>query len=173
MKKIFAIVAVTILASSAAVAGEQQQSTAIAGASNAGNAQSITFVQEAAQQRDLTRTISDFNTNYSGSYEMKNVPGVIAPSLTSSNDTCMGSSSLGAAGVGFGVSIGSSWTDDNCVMLKNSRELYNMGMKGAAMARMCMDAKNKEALELTGFVCPQTKKEQDAAKAEADKTASN
>ena len=28
------------------------------------------------------------------------------------------------------------------------------------MARMCMDAKNKEALELTGFVCPQTKKDQ-------------
>jgi len=48
-------------------------------------------------------------------------------------------------------------------MLKNSRELWNMGMKSAALARMCMDKKNREALELTGFVCPQAKKAQDEA----------
>jgi hypothetical protein len=175
MKKIFAFIAVAALVSSAAFAegsggpsasaGQQQQSAAIAGASNQGNAQSITFVQEAVKPLALSRTITDFNQNYSGSYDIKNVPAVVAPALTSSNDTCMGSTSIGGAGVGFGISIGSSWTDDNCVMLKNSRELYNMGMKGAAMARMCMDEKNKEALELTGFVCPQTTKakEQQAA----------
>ena len=81
------------------------------------------------------------------------------PALTSSNDTCMGSTSVGGGVVGVGLSFGTTWTDKNCVMLKNSRELWNMGMRGAAMARMCMDKLNREALEMTGFVCPQTERE--------------
>ena len=31
-----------------------------------------------------------------------------------------------------------------------------MGMKAAAMALMCTDAANRDALEITGFKCPQT-----------------
>jgi len=78
----------------------------------------------------------------------------IAPALTSSNDTCMGSASVGAAGVAFGLSFGSSYTDDNCMMLKNARELWNMGFRGAAVARMCMDERNRRALEISGVPCP-------------------
>jgi hypothetical protein len=98
------------------------------------------------------------NIHYSGTQTIKNVPNVDAPALTSSNDTCMGSTSGGVAVAGFGFSLGSTWTDKNCTMLKNSRELWNMGMRAASMARMCMDSENHEALELTGFTCP-TKKE--------------
>ena len=83
------------------------------------------------------------------------VSTAIAPALTSSNDTCMGSTSVGASAVSFGFSMGSSWTDKNCVMLKNAREIWNMGFKGAALARLCMDDLNKEALEATGIHCPQ------------------
>lgn len=137
-------------------AGSVSASGSESTSNNAGNVQNISFVQQATEQKDLTRSINE--VVYSGTQDIRNVPAVVAPALTSSNDTCMGSSSLGAAGVGFGVSIGTSWTDKNCVMLKNARELYNMGMKGAAMARLCMDDDNKEALELTGFVCPQTAK---------------
>jgi hypothetical protein len=58
-------------------------------------------------------------------------------------------------------------------MLKNSRELWNMGMKAASLALMCTNPANKEALELTGFVCPQTEKaNKDAAAAAAVKKAS-
>jgi hypothetical protein len=108
--------------------------------------------------------IVDFNTpekqqvEYSGTQTIKNVPSVGGPALTSSNDTCMGSTSGGIGVTGFGFSLGSTWTDKNCKMLKNSRELWNMGMRAASMARMCMDSENREALELTGFTCP-TKKE--------------
>lgn len=77
-----------------------------------------------------------------------------AAPLTSSNDTCMGSTSAGLQAPGFGISGGSTWTDKNCVMLKNSRELWNMGLKEAALARMCMDSDNKEAIELSGIHCP-------------------
>ena len=91
-----------------------------------------------------------------GTQILKNVPSVAGPNLTTSNDTCMGSSSVSVNGTGFGVSLGSTWSDVNCKLLKNSRELWNMGMKAAAMALMCTDAANMEALEMTGFECPQT-----------------
>lgn len=104
---------------------------------------------------------------------IKNTPSIALGQLTSSNDTCMGSVSVGGSGPGFSVGIGSTYKDDNCVMLKNSRELWNMGMKAAAMALMCTDKANKEALELTGFVCPQTEAANKAAvkKAEAEAAA--
>lgn len=93
---------------------------------------------------------------YSGTQTIKNTPSVSGPMLTTSNDTCMGSTSgsLNIAGLGFGG--GSTWVDTNCKRLKNSRELWNMGMKAASLALMCNDKENLEALELTGFVCPQT-----------------
>lgn len=98
---------------------------------------------------------------YSGTQTIKNVPSVGGPPLTSSNDTCMGSASGSANGPGFGLSLGKTYVDDNCKMLKNSRELWNMGMKAAAMALMCSDPANREALELTGYECPQAKRERE------------
>jgi hypothetical protein len=34
-----------------------------------------------------------------------------------------------------------------------------MGFKGAALARLCMDKRNREAFELTGINCPVTSQE--------------
>lgn len=93
---------------------------------------------------------------YSGSYTMKNVPSVSGPPLTTSNDTCMGSSSGSANGPGFGVSFGSTWSDDHCKRLKMSRELWNKGMKAASLAVDCMDPTARLALEITGTMCPQS-----------------
>jgi len=91
-----------------------------------------------------------------GTQTIKNTPSVSGSPLVSSNDTCMGSASGSINGPGFGLSLGKTYTDENCVMLKNSRELWNMGMKGAAMALMCSDSKNRYALEITGYRCPQS-----------------
>lgn len=102
------------------------------------------------------------NINYSGKVELKNVPNVNAPALTSSGDACMGSASGGASGSGFGISFGSTKIDKNCVMLKNSRELWNMGFRQAAVARMCMDSDNRKALESTGWMCPAEEKKKGA-----------
>ena len=99
---------------------------------------------------------------------IKNTPSVSGPALVTSNDTCMGSTSGSVNIAGLGIGGGSTWTDTNCKMLKNSRELWNMGMKAAAMALMCTDSANREALELTGYVCPQTAKAKEStAKAES------
>lgn len=75
------------------------------------------------------------------------------------------SGSFNIAGLGIG---GSTWTDNNCKRLKNSRELWNMGMKAASLALLCNDPENREALEVTGYQCPETptarkQKEQQAA----------
>lgn len=87
------------------------------------------------------------------------VSTAVATPLTSSNDTCMGSTSIGGSAVSFGFSAGTTWTDENCVMLKNAREIWNMGFKGAALARLCMDKRNREAFELTGINCPVSSQE--------------
>jgi hypothetical protein len=70
--------------------------------------------------------------NYSGTQTIKNTPSVNGPPLTTSNDTCMGSTSGSINVAGFGFGGGSTWTDKNCTRLKNSRELWNMGMKAAS-----------------------------------------
>lgn len=101
-----------------------------------------------------TKTETTINQHVSGTQTLKNVPSVNGPPLTTSNDTCMGSTSGSINGPGFGVGLGTTWTDDNCVMLKNSRELWNMGMKAASMALMCTDPRTRSALEVTGYSCP-------------------
>jgi hypothetical protein len=131
-------------------------------ATNNGNTQQVVFTSPGE---------SVSKVEYSGTQTVKNVPSVSGPPLVSSNDTCMGSVSSALNVPGFGASFGKTIIDNNCVMLKNSREMWNMGMKGAALARMCMDPENKEALEITGFTCPQTTRDQERAKAKLAKTA--
>ena len=123
-------------------------------------------IQDNASTVEAARATADA-TRYAADRQLRNTPSIATAALTSSNDTCMGSVSVGGAGPGFGISVGSTYKDDNCVMLKNSREMWNMGFKAAAVALMCTDKANKEALELTGYVCPQTAREQQRVTANA------
>lgn len=81
-------------------------------------------------------------------------PGPAPTFLTATEDTCMGSTGGSVTTSVIGVSYGSTWKDADCVMRKNARELWNMGMRAAAVARLCMDSLNKKALEQTGYKCP-------------------
>jgi len=74
--------------------------------------------------------------------------------VTTSDDTCMGSSGVGGQGNTFGFSVGSTWTDSNCIMLKNARELQAQGHHKAAKVRLCMNEDNAMAFELAGQPCP-------------------
>lgn len=82
------------------------------------------------------------------------VAGAAPVFLGSADDTCMGSSGAGGQGAAFGFSLGSTWTDENCKMLKNARELKSHGHHAAAKARLCMDNDNALAFELAGEPCP-------------------
>ncbi len=136
-------------ANSGSVAGANNQIGCLINCADQTNSSSIA-AQAARDVASTTQTI-------------KNTPSVSAPGLTTSNDTCMGSTSASVNIAGLGLGGGSSWVDTNCKLLKNSRELWNMGMKAAALALMCNDPANKEALELTGFICPQTEKHKESA----------
>ena len=77
-----------------------------------------------------------------------------ATQLTATEDTCMGSTSAGAQGVGFGLSVGSTWTDKECIRRKNAREMHNMGYNLAGVALMCQNADVASAMATAGTPCP-------------------
>jgi hypothetical protein len=103
---------------------------------------------------------ADTHQTVDGTQVVKNTPSVNGPPLTTSNDTCMGSTSGSMNIAGLGIGGGSTWVDGNCKLLKNSRELWNMGMKAASMAMLCKDPDMREALEETGYKCPPVKPKQ-------------
>jgi hypothetical protein len=74
--------------------------------------------------------------------------------VIATEDTCMGSSSVGAQGMAFGVTVGTTWRDRNCQRLKNSRELSAMGFNRAAVALLCVDDDVRDAMTTAGTPCP-------------------
>lgn len=78
-----------------------------------------------------------------------------AAPLTSGSNTCMGSSSGGAQGVTFGVSFGTTWQDDNCNARFDAQALNSLGLRQAAIARLCQRADNAKAIEAAGGKCPE------------------
>ena len=124
---------------------------AMAGNNNA----TATANTSSSSQQGNTQGIT--TTNY-GSDLSDSVPSVITPSLTTTlSETCMGSTSMGIAGAGFGISFGSTWKDEACVRRLDSRELRSFGVglapndailfHFAAKERMCADPKIRQAFE--------------------------
>ena len=94
-----------------------------ANSNSGGNTQSVT-VTDSGQM------------NYSGKYEVRNVPSVFSGNVYPTAP-CMGSSTVGAAGVGFGVSFGTSWTDDECGKRELSRSFQNLADPISAKEILC------------------------------------
>lgn len=106
-----------------------------------------------------TATNSNTNVNSNDSNITQEVisppPSAIAPSIQSGgNDTCTVSYSAAVQTQILGVSGGGHIRDMNCERLKNSKTLYNMGMKVAAVALMCQDESVYKAMEMAGTPCP-------------------
>lgn len=168
MKKLIVLTLMGLSAGGAyaqTVGGANNQSSSSATTSAQGNTQAVNFNSSAPadtrstlnSNQNINNTGATTNTvDYRGSYTVKNVPSVNGPNLTTSNDTCMGSTSASANGPGVGISFGTTWTDEHCKRLKMSRELWNKGMKAASLAMDCMDSAAMAALEMTGTKCPQS-----------------
>lgn len=122
---------------SSAVTGASS-STANNAASNAGNQQNITF----------NSTVPEKQT-------VKSVPQVYAPAMTTTlTETCMGSTSAGGSGVGFGITLGSTWNDKQCVRRLNAREMaQTLGDRDAARALLCQDEDVAKAYAAIGQSC--------------------
>jgi hypothetical protein len=106
-----------------------------------------------------THSTTDSNVTTSGQMTTKieqPPPSAISPSFSSGNnsDLC----TIGVAGAVqtqiLGISAGGTFTEENCIRLKNAKVLYDMGMKVAAVSVMCQDEKVFDAMMHAGTPCP-------------------
>ena len=80
------------------------------------------------------------NSSVPADQTVKNVPSVVAPGLTAAGiETCLGSVSGGGAFLGTGFSFGTTIPDPGCAARLDSRTLWSMGLKKAAVARLCLN----------------------------------
>lgn len=83
-------------------------------------------------------------------------PSAISPQFSSgsNSDLC----TIGVAGAVqtqiLGISAGMTFTEENCIRLKNAKTLYDMGMKVAAVSTMCQDENVFDAMMMAGTPCP-------------------
>jgi len=82
-------------------------------------------------------------------------PSAISPNITIiNNDICTTAASGAVQTQIFGFSTGFTVTDKNCELLKLSKNLYDMGMKTAAVANLCRDVRVWESMWNSGTYCP-------------------
>ena len=117
----------------------------------------------------VTESTADSKITSNGSMETtvkSPPPSAISPQFSSgsNNDLC----TVGVAGAVqtqiLGISAGTTFTEENCVRLKNAKTLFDMGMKVAAVSVMCQDAKTFDAMMNAGTPCPYKGLIGDAAK---------
>jgi hypothetical protein len=116
-----------------------------------------------------TQSGTDSNITTNGQMETtinQPPPSAISPQFSSgsNSDLC----TIGVAGAVqtqiLGISAGTTFTEENCLRLKNSKILYDMGMKVAAVSVMCQDPKVFDAMMHAGTPCPYDGMIGDAAK---------
>ena len=82
-------------------------------------------------------------------------PSAIAPAVTSiNNDLCVTGNSGAVQTQIFGLAIGTTTRDFNCERIKLAKNLFDMGMKVAAVATLCQDRRVFDAMMDAGTPCP-------------------
>ena len=125
----------------------------------------LAIAQDVIKTESITE--STITTNGNTTTTLKSPPpSAISPTINTSNsDLC----TFGVAGAIqtqiLGISTGTQFTDENCERLKNSKTLYDMGMKVAAVSLMCQDQRVFDAMMHAGTPCPYNGEIGEAAKA--------
>jgi len=82
-------------------------------------------------------------------------PTAVAPAITTiNNDVCAVAASGAVQTQILGISMGGTQKDLNCERIKLSKNLYDMGMKVAAVATLCQDERIFTAMIAAGTPCP-------------------
>ena len=128
-----------------------------------------------------TNNNTNTNTNHStGDVTNRNIsdstqtvksppPTAVAPAVTTiNNDVCAVVASGAVQTQIFGFSMGGTMRDMNCERIKLSKNLFDMGMKVAAVATLCQDERVFAAMLAAGTPCPVDGKIGAQAKAEWD-----
>ena len=120
---------------------------------------SLVFLTGFAMAADPIVTDSTSVVTTSGNQKTEVVsppPSAISPQFGSGNnsDLC----TIGAGGAVqtqiLGISLGTVYTEENCLRLKKSQKLYMFGMKVAAVSVMCQDPDVWQAMMDAGTPCP-------------------
>jgi hypothetical protein len=124
-------------------------SKANAGAFSGGNKQTMIY-KEAEIPTETTNHV-----DYSGSYNVKTNPPVFAPSINPTSP-CMGSTVVGGSGGLIGLTIGSSWKDDDCGYRETARMFHEIGLQKDAIAVLCASEYAKSAPACGGGAAAKT-----------------
>lgn len=134
MKRLLSAAIVAMAASAPAWA---QSSTATG--TGVGVARSTSNSQAISGQGGAATIVS--NSSAPADQTVRNVPSVFAPGLAAAGlETCLGSVSGGGAFVGTGFSFGTTVPDPGCAARLDARTLWSMGLKKAAVARLCLNS---------------------------------
>jgi len=127
-----------LLAAIVAMAASGPASAQSSTGSGVGIGRSTSNSQAISGQGGSARIIS--NSTVPADQTVKSVPSVFAPGLSAAGlETCLGSVSGGGAFVGTGFSFGTSIPDTGCAARLDARTLWSMGLKKAAVARLCLN----------------------------------
>jgi len=82
-------------------------------------------------------------------------PTAVAPAITTiNNDVCAVAATGAVQTQILGISMGGTMRDMNCERIKLSKNLYDMGMKVAAVATLCQDERVFASMMAAGTPCP-------------------
>jgi len=117
-----------------------------------------TYHGEASTTNSNNNTQDDSVSNtYNGAGSSSEIPvgSAITPSYMSSGmDTCLKGSGGSLQTVGVGFSSGTYEVDPNCDRRRDAKLLSDLGMKVAAVARMCEATEVWRSMFLSGTPCP-------------------
>ncbi len=101
-----------------------------------------------------SRSFSDTTSNSTTTVKSP-PPTAVAPAITTiNNDVCATAASGAVQTQILGISLGTTVRDMNCERIKLSKNLYDMGMKVAAVATLCQDDRVFQAMVDAGTPCP-------------------
>ena len=116
---------------------------------------SVYAVDESSITQNTTSTVTTTGTNET---TVKSPPpSAISPNVGGNNSDLCTISSSGAMGTQiFSLSLGATYTEKNCLRLKNAKTLYDFGMKVAAVSLLCADPSGEihRAMAMAGTPCP-------------------
>lgn len=131
--------------------GSSASNTAITGGYHS---ESTTNYQSGSSSNTTTNNTTN-NSSYTGDTRTATSVGNSGAIANMNQDVCSISLSAGVSKPVIGFSITGHYTDENCVMLKQVRLLNNLGLKTAAVARMCLHSEEIfRALLMSGSYCP-------------------
>ncbi|HZR76343.1 hypothetical protein [Bradyrhizobium sp.] len=155
MKRLLSAAIIAMAASEPAWA---QSSTA--SGTGVGTARSTSSSQAVSGQGGTGVGVAAITTNSTvpADQTVKNVPSVFAPGLAAAGlETCLGSVSGGGAFLGTGLSFGTTIPDTGCAARLDARTLWSMGLKKAAVARLCLNTEIYRAMpEVCRIYLPQS-----------------